>query len=259
MAPKAVEAGTISSWTNITNNGNADVGTQLQAVYTDFGTGVQFVFTNNVGIASVITDIYFDDSASPAVLQLNSLVVFAQSAGVSFSQGASPPNLPGGNTLGFNVTAGLSADSDPPAAPNGINAAGESLTLRINYATGATFTDVENAINSGALRIGLHVQAIAPQGGSDSYVNTAVPEPATLGLLGMGCSASPTPRAAAARPDASCRLTRPGRCPRNASLRFHAAAQPSAPCLGAMPRHVSCLRPGGSSPPPAAPRRRSYG
>lgn len=176
----------INSWTNITNNGNTFVGGQLATDVTDAGAGkVQFRFTNNVGVASSIADIYFDDKSNAVLLSFFSIT---GSAGVAFSDGASPSNLPGGNTVGF--TADFSADSDSPVSANGVNAASEFLNIVFNLAGGKTFADVVSEINSRELVLGLHVQSIGTQGGSDSYINggeqTQVPEPATLALLGMG-------------------------------------------------------------------------
>lgn len=188
--PGQADAALLTSWTNITNNGNTNVGSQLEVEYLDAGAGqITFEFRNNVGVASSITDIYFDDATGgPAVL--NSLISVASFGGASFSAGATPPNLPGGNSISpaFVVSAGLSADSDAPVAPNGINSSTRSVLLTFSYAGGMDFSDVEAALGSGVLRIGMHIQAIAPQGGSDSYVNggTPVPEPGTLALLGAG-------------------------------------------------------------------------
>jgi len=43
--------------------------------------------------------------------------------------------------------------------------------------------DVVNNLATGALRIGLHVQAFA-DGQSESFVNVPVPEPTSLALIG---------------------------------------------------------------------------
>lgn len=186
MAASSAQAVAIS-FTKITNNGNTDVSSQLAADVTDAGGGqVAFKFTNAVGVASSITDIYFDDNSTAVLL---SLVGIANSAGVSFSAGASPPNLPGGAPFSFD--ADFASDSDSPTTSNGVNAAGEFVTLTFNLVGGKTFADVLAELGSGELELGLHVQAIAPQGGSDSYISTGtpptnVPEPATLGLFGAG-------------------------------------------------------------------------
>jgi hypothetical protein len=49
-------------------------------------------------------------------------------SGVDFAPGASPPNLPGGNAPAFSFDANFSADSTPPAQPNGVNP-GEFLSM----------------------------------------------------------------------------------------------------------------------------------
>lgn len=187
FAASSAQALVLNSWTNITNNGNTDVGSQLSVDITDAGSNrVQFRFTNNVGVASSITDIYFDDKS---VSLLASIFSIAGSAGVSFSEGAAPPNLPGGNTVNF--AADFSADFDAPAAPNGINVSSEYLDIVFNLTAGKTFADVLSELSTSDLILGLHVQAIGQTGGSDAYINgtpptTEVPEPGTLAVFGLG-------------------------------------------------------------------------
>jgi hypothetical protein len=177
---------------DLTNNGNPDVGSQLTVQVADEGLGtgggvtatqVLFKFTNPVGIASSICDVYFDDGT------LLGIAAIRQSAGVAFNTPATPADLPGGNNAvpPFEVTDQFSADSDPPAQPNGVNAAGEWLGIVFDLQSSKTYADVIAALGDGSLRIGLHVQAIGPGGGSDSYVNR-VPVPAAflLGMLGLG-------------------------------------------------------------------------
>jgi hypothetical protein len=146
------------------------------------GSQVTFSFYNTGANASSIADVYFDDGS---LLSIASLVDaddgVGGSAGVDFSPGASPPNLPGGASIGFVTTAGFSADSDPPVQPNGVNP-GEYLRIIFNLQGGQSFADVINELNNGTLRIGIHVQGFG-DGGSESFVN--VPEPGTLALLGF--------------------------------------------------------------------------
>jgi hypothetical protein len=167
----------------ITDNGNgANLAGQLIVDVTAGLNGtVDFTFTNNVGIASSITDVYFDDGT------LLDLAGITSSAGVAFLDPASPGNLPSGNTASppFVTTADFSADSDSPITANGVNAAGEWLTINFTLQGLQTYQDTINALNSGALRIGLHVQAIGVPGGSDSYVNTVPDGGVTMALLGM--------------------------------------------------------------------------
>jgi hypothetical protein len=176
----------------ITNNnaGDCTAGqTQLSVVVTDLGGGqVLFNFQNSGPAASSITDVYFDDGTLLGIAGLvdaddNALGSFG-SAGVDFSQDASPPNLPGGNVIGFETTAGFLADSDAPAQPNGVNPL-ESLGIVFNLKGGGTYADIISELTTGELRIGIHVQGFA-SGGSESFVNVPVPEPGTALLIGFG-------------------------------------------------------------------------
>jgi hypothetical protein len=137
----------------------------------------------NIGpAASSITGIYFDDGTLLGIASIQS------GSGVSFSQGASPGNLPGANNASpaFVTTAGFSADSNPPTQPNGVNP-GESLGITFNLQGVQTFDDVLMDLGDGSLRIGVHVQGFAG-GGSESFVNAPapVPEPGTFVLMATG-------------------------------------------------------------------------
>jgi hypothetical protein len=174
----------------ITNNGNTNVASQLHVDVTGNATTVTFSFTNAVGVASSVTDIYFDTAGTLAstIGTFSSMV----EVGVAFSLGANPPDLPGGNVVSF--TSNFGTDSDPPVSQNGINSATDRLDIIFTLASGVDLQDILDDIADGDIRLGLHVQSIAPQGGSDSYVScygsqcdgTPVPEPMTLGLLGAG-------------------------------------------------------------------------
>ena len=101
------------------------------------------------------------------------------------AEGATPPDLPGGNALSPPFPADFSADSDAPVEANGVNP-GETLGVRFALLPGAPFADVLDDLGDGSLRIGIHVQAL-PSGGSESFINTSpVPEP---GALAPVCSA----------------------------------------------------------------------
>jgi hypothetical protein len=173
----------------ISSNSSSDVASQLLVNVTNPGGGkVDFKFTNAVGLASSITQIYFDDDAG-VLGAIDSLI---ESAGVDFVVDGAPPDLPGGATISFAATHRATAGS--PVSHNGINSNTESLVIRFSLVSTQTFADVINALDSNLLRIGLHVQAL-PDGKSDSYINggelpppiTAVPSPtaAVLGLLGL--------------------------------------------------------------------------
>ena len=188
------------SFDNVTANSTANIGTAGQYIVdvSDQGVAanqVKFTFRNTGPAASSITDIYFDD-ADPALLL--GFASIANGAGVSFSQGASPQNLPGGNTISFSADFG--ADSNAPTQPRGVNP-GETLDIIFNLLSPNDFADVTAALNAGGtsgLRIGIHVQGFA-NGGSESFVSIPPNTPPTdlpdggstailmgLGALGLG-------------------------------------------------------------------------
>lgn len=167
----------------ITNNKATDAAigeAQLFVVITaQESDQVLFTFENTGPAPSFIAQIYFDDGT---LLGIASII---NGPGVSFSQGATPPNLPGGENLSppFNVTAGFLADAKNPSPQYGVNT-GEWVGILFNLLPGMDFSDVVDALNSGELRIGIHVQGFASEG-SESFVNR-VPEPSTVLLLGVG-------------------------------------------------------------------------
>lgn len=148
---------------------------------------VLFTFTNTGSEVCSVTDIYFDDGALLGIALIDN-----SCSGVSFSQYATPHNLPGGNNLSppFQTTQGFSADSDPPVQPNGVNP-NEWLGISFDLKSGETYDNVIGNLASGDLRIGIHVQGFDSGwcGGSDSesFVNNGVvPEPTTVTLLSAG-------------------------------------------------------------------------
>jgi hypothetical protein len=175
---------------------NCAVGeSQLKVTVSDAGGGlVKFRFTNNVGIASSITDIYFDDGDLVANRTLLAVSSVAGGGGATFTNvGVTPPNLPSGNTVNFDTTAGFSADSGSPAVPNGVNSATRFADIIFSLQPGKNFQSVLDALALGfanpgvdtatGLRIGIHVQGFASNGGSEAFV--ATPEPRFYGLLSV--------------------------------------------------------------------------
>ena len=178
---------------NITNNNNEDLSGQLYGVVSsvlDNDNQVAFTFYNEVGIASSITDIYFDDGTLLGIASISS------SEGVAFTQPATPGDLPGGNDLTppFETTRDFSADSNEPVMANGVDAATEWVQIVFDLQGSQTFADTIAALTDKSLRVGLHVQAIGALNSSDSYVNNIpfdpnvnpVPLPGALVLLGAG-------------------------------------------------------------------------
>jgi hypothetical protein len=171
----------------ITGNvaGDCSIGeAQLTVDVTDAGAGqVLFTFSNSGPEASSIADVYFDDGSIPSISGIAS--IDNSDAGVSFSLGSNPPDLPGGNSItpAFNATTGLTADSDAPTQPNGVNP-GESLGILVDLSSGVSYADLLSDITSMDLRIGIHVQGYAT-GGSESFINN-VPVPAAVWLFGSG-------------------------------------------------------------------------
>ncbi len=114
--------------------------------------------------------------------------------GVDFTELASPGILPSANNASPPfVSAGFSADSDPPVQLNGVNP-GESLGILFDLTDMpvGTFADVIAQLTNGDLRIGLHVQGFDLggteefPGGSESFVNTPIPEPHAAVLFAVG-------------------------------------------------------------------------
>ena len=149
----------------------------------------QVLFTfRNVGAApSSISAVYFADGTLLSIAQV------INSSGVSFSQYATPPDLPNGNDISpaFHTTAGFSADSDSPTTKNGVNP-GESVGILFNLKTGKTYESVLNSLAlggaTGGLRIGVHAQAYTTFGNvSASFVDVpaVVPLPPGGALLAL--------------------------------------------------------------------------
>ena len=172
-------------FSKVTNNNVENLSSQLSVDITEGLSGALFTFYNNVGIASSITDIYFDQGTTSLFSSIN--VIDDSGDGVSFSAGANPSNLPGGNPIGFS--AHFSADSDAPVSQNGVNSSTEWVQFLGTFNVG-TYANLLESLASNDFRIGLHVQSIGIAGGSDGYVSgitslpSTVPVPAAAWLFG---------------------------------------------------------------------------
>lgn len=195
MAAGLAEAGTVYNFTQLTSNGgDAAVGAQLSVEVEAAGANqVDFIFRNSGPLASSITDVYFDDGTLLGIAD-----VMNGGPGVSFSQGASPGELTGGNAIDFNTSAGFNADSNPPVQPMGVNP-GEMVTIRFNLINGQGLADTIAALELalanpgvdmvGGLRIGIRIQGYA-NGASESFVNGGgpvipLPSAAAMGAVGL--------------------------------------------------------------------------
>jgi hypothetical protein len=195
LSTSSASAGWTYGFGEVTSNSAANVAIgesqlSMEVVQLRRSDRVRVFFRNAGPEASSITDVYFDDRNSV----FSGIHRIHNGTGVSFSQGATPGNLPGANNLldPFQTTLGLNADSDPPVQINGVNP-GEVLGITLSLASGKTFWDVISGINNAVLRVGLHVQGFA-NGGSESFVNVnpknpdgppIVPEPTGLALAGL--------------------------------------------------------------------------
>lgn len=187
--------GAVLSFYCLTNNNSADAAigvAQLSVEVTSPAAGyVLFEFRNIGPAASSIADVYWDDGS---LLTLEYLIDaddgVGGDSGVDFSPGASPGKLPGGKNASpeFVVTENFLTDSDPPARPSGVDP-GEQLGVLYTLQVGASFQDIIDELATGTMRIGLHVQGFDSEG-SESFINyplsEAIPEPATLAVMGCG-------------------------------------------------------------------------
>lgn len=186
-------AGMVFGFTKITNNAPSNLSSQLAVDISDLGGGlVSFKFSNNVGIASNVSEIYWDVTDSAMALLNFGTANLSRTSGpgpsVDFSIGGSPSNLPGGNSISPNFESDFMVSADNPAPHHGLNHAADSLTVRFALAAGKSYADVISYMNGGLLRLGTHVTGIGTTGQSDSYITTTVPAPAAIALGAIGAA-----------------------------------------------------------------------
>jgi hypothetical protein len=148
-------------------------------------TQVRFDIANAAGgAAAVVAGVYFDDDLD----LLDSLLSIVNSTGVWFAEDGSPPVLPAGNNVSFDVDFRVNAIAAPPKKGVG---PGETLGVIFELANGVTLQQVQDAFGDGLLRVGIHVIAFGDEG-SVSMVN--VPEPSGLVLMALGLAGLATLR-----------------------------------------------------------------
>jgi hypothetical protein len=181
----------------VSNNASENVADQFSVVISDHGDGsVLFVVSNDGPVASSITDVYWGPKTSLLTLLDSTVTIDASTttSGVLFANGARPANAPGGSWI-----AGASADSEKPTSPNGIGI-GEAGGFLIARLTGVSWADIKTGAMDGDLRMALKVASIGANGNSDTFESVVpVPEPTTLGLLGLGLATIAARRRRAAR------------------------------------------------------------
>ncbi|TWT45816.1 hypothetical protein RAS1_22490 [Phycisphaerae bacterium RAS1] len=190
------QAGMVFGFTKITNNAPNNISSQLAVEVSDLGGGiVSFKVTNNVGTASNMAQIYWDETDSAMDLinfgTAGLSVVSGPGPVVDFSIGGTPAELPGGNNAGPAFESEFRVSADSPAPHHGLNHASDSLTVSFSLVAGKTYADVLSYMNAGTLRLGSHVTGIGTTGQSDGYVTvpgTTVPAPAAIALGAIGAA-----------------------------------------------------------------------
>lgn len=174
---------------------------QLLSTLSDNGTSATFRFQNLGSSTSIISNIYFDDTALSLLdfstvavddaktgpLTTNIGVIFTDSSGAPVA--ATPGDLPG--AVPFDVSFAIGRDKG--SISRGINNASSEpmltqqiLDIKVDYSGVANFLLLSAALDSGAFQIGLKVQAFM-SGGSEWFTSTTtkvVPVPAAFWLFG---------------------------------------------------------------------------
>ncbi len=174
-------------WSRVTSNAPNAVSDQW--VVTADGVGDRSVFRfERIGTSSVaLASIYF--TGIDEVIKGPTL---SGSSGVAYTHSASPANPPGATGFDVDYSAGR---VNKGGIGNAVNANGEWLEISFAYASGLSQSDVAARINSGALRIAMHVQSIGEY--SDTYISTpptpsnptpppVIPLPAAVWSAGLG-------------------------------------------------------------------------
>jgi hypothetical protein len=150
------------------------------------GAGYIDLTLRNLGpITSAVTAVYFDWAGTNTwSTQISGSSYLTDTSGVDFYWHGSPSNLPAGNNATPDFESDLNAVAANPRPLWGINA-NEYLPFRF-FTNATTYASM---LDSGAFRVGVHVQSF-PNGGSESFVSRtmagAVPEPETYAMMLAG-------------------------------------------------------------------------
>ena len=158
----------------------------LDGTYVEVTNGVgyvDFTFYNGAAVQSNIAGIFFDDGSLLGVDSITN-----SSSYTNFSTPGSMGVFPSGHTLDppFVTEKEFNTGAGSPPAWKGVNEGdlvNEWVIVSFELINGGTMDDVLAELNSGVLRIGIHITNLA-DGTSESAI--LVPEPATMGLLGLG-------------------------------------------------------------------------
>ena len=148
---------------------------------TDGGTAATFTFTSAVSGSEVVTSIYWDWSGLDEGASLSS-PTWTGSPGASFAAGSG--NMPGGNTVGFHADYTLDRAKGSGGVAHGLNA-GETLSVSF-VLSGLGYDALIAALNTGDVRLGLHVQSVDLGAGSFAATATPTPVPSAVWLMGTG-------------------------------------------------------------------------
>lgn len=151
------------------------------------GSSVRFNFSFAAGDSGTVTYVGFDDGTGSSPSLLSGLATIFNGSGVNFVNGSGPQISP--LSPSFVEDFGAVRANGAGGVANGMSV-GETLGLQYALQSGKTLADVVNAIDSGSLRIGLHIQQLTE--GSQKAVVTPNPPAnvpdggSTLALIGLG-------------------------------------------------------------------------
>jgi hypothetical protein len=174
----------------ITANCPANIEGQLFVDVTATQSGVNFNFRNAGPTLSTISEIYFYDGALLGIYSIDDSLpnVDFENLGANVTPNNLPDYKP--DKLVLKLLAATEAVTPEPA--NGVKP-GEWVSVGFTLKSGKTYQNLLDDMAAGEVSIGIHVKAIncavnssQVETLSDSFISTAIPEPMTLAILGLG-------------------------------------------------------------------------